>query len=296
MVAMVGGRGAPFAAGPGFGRLGPPPFREASNREPADAVKVLLAAGADPNAKAPDGSTPLHQAVTARQVAIIRALAGAGAKLDAHQQRQPHAAAARREAASRRRRQRQQHRTRTRISRSAIRVRQVDRGRARADGSRARTIPTPVPPPAAEASKKADGKKADDGEKADEPQSEDKKADEKKSDEKKSDEKEGRTKRKSATRGAARTGRGRDEKSLLASAALVWPEPRWCWRSRGRRAPQQPRRRRPLSCGGHLQRRRRQPAGKFRRGGRGAEISRLVEQVLRRLSQQPHQVAGRAIR
>ncbi len=70
-------------AGPGFGRLGPPPFREASNREPLEAVKVLLAAGADPNAKAPDGSTPLHQAVQARQVDIIRALVGAGAKLDA---------------------------------------------------------------------------------------------------------------------------------------------------------------------------------------------------------------------
>jgi len=83
MQAMVGGRGASFAAGPGFGRLGPPPFRETSNREPADAVKALLAAGADANAAAPDGSTPLHQAVTARQVEIIRALVGAGAKLDA---------------------------------------------------------------------------------------------------------------------------------------------------------------------------------------------------------------------
>jgi ankyrin repeat protein len=83
MAAMVGGRGAAFAAGPGFGRLGPPPFREAANREPVEAVKVLLAAGANPNTKAPDGSTPLHQAVTARQVEIIRALVAAGAKLDA---------------------------------------------------------------------------------------------------------------------------------------------------------------------------------------------------------------------
>jgi ankyrin repeat protein len=48
-----------------------------------EAIKVLLAAGANPNAKAPDGSTPLHQAVTARQVPIIRALVTAGAKLDA---------------------------------------------------------------------------------------------------------------------------------------------------------------------------------------------------------------------
>ena len=83
MVAINGGRGAAFAAGPGFERLGPPPFREASNREPVEAVKVLLAAGANPNVKAPDGSTPLHQAVTARQVPIIRALVAAGAKLDA---------------------------------------------------------------------------------------------------------------------------------------------------------------------------------------------------------------------
>jgi ankyrin repeat protein len=83
MVAMVGGRGAPFAAGPGFDRLGAPPFREPSNRDPLDAVKALLAAGANPNTKAPDGSTPLHQAVQARQVGIIRALVAGGAKLDA---------------------------------------------------------------------------------------------------------------------------------------------------------------------------------------------------------------------
>jgi hypothetical protein len=83
LASINGGRGAAFAAGPGFERLGPPPFREASNREPVDAIKVLLAAGANPNVKAPDGSTPLHQAVTARQVPIIRELVGAGAKLDA---------------------------------------------------------------------------------------------------------------------------------------------------------------------------------------------------------------------
>jgi hypothetical protein len=79
---MTGGRGAAFAAGPGFDRLVAPPFRETSNREPVDAVGVLLAAGANPNAKAPDGSTPLHQAVTARKVAIIKSLVAAGAKLD----------------------------------------------------------------------------------------------------------------------------------------------------------------------------------------------------------------------
>jgi ankyrin repeat protein len=83
IVAINGGRGAAFAAGPGFERLGPPPFREPSNREPVEAVKVLLAAGANPNVKIPDGSTPLHQAVTARQVPIIQELVKAGAKLDA---------------------------------------------------------------------------------------------------------------------------------------------------------------------------------------------------------------------
>jgi ankyrin repeat protein len=83
MVTLTGGRGAALAAGPGFERLGAPPFREASNRDPLDAVKVMLAAGANPNAKAPDGSTPLHMAVTARQVPIIRELVAAGAKLDA---------------------------------------------------------------------------------------------------------------------------------------------------------------------------------------------------------------------
>lgn len=83
MVALNGGRGAALAAGPGFERLHAPPFREASNREPLEAVKVLLDAGANPNAKAPDGGTPLHMAVTARQVPIIKALVAAGAKLDA---------------------------------------------------------------------------------------------------------------------------------------------------------------------------------------------------------------------
>jgi cytohesin len=83
MVAMVGGRGANFAAGPGFGRIGPPPFREPGSRDPLEALELLLKAGANPNFKAPDGATPLHQAVQARQVPQIRALVAAGAKLDA---------------------------------------------------------------------------------------------------------------------------------------------------------------------------------------------------------------------
>lgn len=83
MMAMVGGRGAAFAAGPGFERLIAPPFRESSNRDPGAALKVLLEAGANPNAKTTDGSSLLHQAVTARRTDMIRALAAAGAKFDA---------------------------------------------------------------------------------------------------------------------------------------------------------------------------------------------------------------------
>jgi uncharacterized protein len=83
MLAMVGGRGAPFAAGPGFERLIAPPFREPSNRDPGDAIKVLLDAGANPNAKTTDGASLLHQAVSARRTDIIRYLVAAGAKLDA---------------------------------------------------------------------------------------------------------------------------------------------------------------------------------------------------------------------
>ncbi len=83
MVAIKGGLGAPIAGGPGFTRIGPPVFREPGNRDPLEALNLLLAAGADPNAKAGDGSTPLHLAVQEMQVAMIRALAAAGGKLDA---------------------------------------------------------------------------------------------------------------------------------------------------------------------------------------------------------------------
>jgi ankyrin repeat protein len=82
MVAMNGGKGVPLNAGPGYSREGPPPFREPSNREPLDALKLLLKAGASPNAKAPDGSTLVHQAAQGGNLDIIRTLAQAGAKLD----------------------------------------------------------------------------------------------------------------------------------------------------------------------------------------------------------------------
>jgi uncharacterized protein len=83
MVAIKGGQGAPIAGGPGFTRIGPPVFREPGVRDPLEALNLLLAAGADANAKAADGSTPLHQAVQEEHVAMIRALAAAGGKLDA---------------------------------------------------------------------------------------------------------------------------------------------------------------------------------------------------------------------
>lgn len=83
MAAIKGGQGAPIAGGPGFTRIGPPEFREPGIRDPLEAINLLLAAGANPNAKAPDGSTPLHLAVQELQVPLIRTLVAAGAKLDA---------------------------------------------------------------------------------------------------------------------------------------------------------------------------------------------------------------------
>ncbi len=83
MAAMAGGLGAPFGGGPGFSRVTAPPYREPGVRDPAQAVQLLLKAGADPNLKAPDGTTALHQAVTQQQVELIKELVAGGAKLDA---------------------------------------------------------------------------------------------------------------------------------------------------------------------------------------------------------------------
>jgi ankyrin repeat protein len=84
MLAMTGGRGPQMTGGPGYLRNGSEiPYREPGSRKPVDAIAVLLKAGASPNAKAPDGSTLLHQAAQATNLDLIRLLAGAGVKFDA---------------------------------------------------------------------------------------------------------------------------------------------------------------------------------------------------------------------
>jgi ankyrin repeat protein len=80
MVAMNGGKGVGMAGGPGDIREGiAPPFREVSNRNPAEAVKLLLEAGADPDATTPDGDTALHLAAFAGKLDIVRTLVEGGA-------------------------------------------------------------------------------------------------------------------------------------------------------------------------------------------------------------------------
>lgn len=84
MVALTGGKGVGMAGGPGDIREGTePPFREISNRNPADAVKALVEAGADVNAKSDEGDTALHLAAFDGKLDLVRALAAAGANLDA---------------------------------------------------------------------------------------------------------------------------------------------------------------------------------------------------------------------
>jgi serine/threonine-protein phosphatase 6 regulatory ankyrin repeat subunit B len=79
MVAMTGGRGPAMTGGPAYIREGAAPYREPGSRKPEDAVALLLASGANPNAKAPDGATLLHQAARAGNLEMIRALAAARA-------------------------------------------------------------------------------------------------------------------------------------------------------------------------------------------------------------------------
>jgi ankyrin repeat protein len=83
-VAMNGGKGVGMAGGPGDIREGEdPPFREAANRNPVDAMAVLLEAGADPDRKSDNGSTLLHDAARGRNLEVIELLAAHGAVLDA---------------------------------------------------------------------------------------------------------------------------------------------------------------------------------------------------------------------
>ena len=82
MAAMTGGRGPQMTGGPGYIRSGEVPYREAGSRKPLDAFVLLLKAGANPNAKGPDGSTLLHQAAAANNLDMIRALADAHVKFD----------------------------------------------------------------------------------------------------------------------------------------------------------------------------------------------------------------------
>ena len=85
MAAAAGGRGYAFGGGPGFGRVGPPPFREPGSRKPADAVQVLIDAGADVNAQGiDDGDTVLHQATRRNDVDVMRTLLKAGANADVY--------------------------------------------------------------------------------------------------------------------------------------------------------------------------------------------------------------------
>ena len=77
MVAMTGGRGPGMTGGPGYIRAGEVPYREPGSRKPDDAFKVLIEAGANPNAKAPDGQTLLHQVARAGNLELIRVLAAA---------------------------------------------------------------------------------------------------------------------------------------------------------------------------------------------------------------------------
>jgi uncharacterized protein len=82
LATMNGGRGPQMTGGPGYIREGAAPYREPGSRKPAEALALLLKAGANPNAKGPDGNTLLHQAVQIRNLDMIRELADAHVKFD----------------------------------------------------------------------------------------------------------------------------------------------------------------------------------------------------------------------
>ncbi|MGE0446454.1 MAG: ankyrin repeat domain-containing protein [Vicinamibacterales bacterium] len=85
VAASVGGRGYPLGGGPGFTRNWKPEWREPGSREPIDAVKVLLDAGADPNVQNDDdGNTVLHMAAERNDLEMIKVLAAGGADFEVY--------------------------------------------------------------------------------------------------------------------------------------------------------------------------------------------------------------------
>jgi ankyrin repeat protein len=83
MAAANGGKGLLMAGGPGDireGKVGV--FREDGNRNPADAVRLLLEAGANPNALSSNGDSALHIAAHDGRLEPIRELVAGGASID----------------------------------------------------------------------------------------------------------------------------------------------------------------------------------------------------------------------
>jgi hypothetical protein len=83
MAAVNGGKGLLMDGGPGDireGKIGV--FREPGDRNPADAVRVLLEAGANANAKSPKGDSALHIAAHDGRLEPIRELVAGGASVD----------------------------------------------------------------------------------------------------------------------------------------------------------------------------------------------------------------------
>ena len=78
MVTMGGGRGPQMTGGPGYIRAGTVPYREPGSRKPEEAFALLIKAGANPNAKGPDGTPLLQMAAQTGNLEMVRDLAQAG--------------------------------------------------------------------------------------------------------------------------------------------------------------------------------------------------------------------------